>query len=161
MSITIGGILKYQSQKGLALLECDLGKFIINDSKLNDLPCGNHEGLFEINKVAPFAQATDRGLVLEIAAELVRFALVNPLPKKEDTIANKKHQQDIFNTYEQKASDNCFKENDSELFEYLWPLGDSVKLDFTIDRDTLRKQTARLRELGYSFNKDQQVWLKN
>jgi len=47
---------------------------------------------------------------------------------------------------------------DATLFGLLWPLGDSVKLDSTIDRRALRAQIARLGELGYALDFKTQEW---
>ena len=44
------------------------------------------------------------------------------------------------------------------MFGLLWPLGESVKLDSTIDRRTLRAQIARLGELGYALDFKTQEW---
>lgn len=49
-------------------------------------------------------------------------------------------------------------DKDAALFGLLWPLGDSVRLDSTIDRRALRAQVARLRELGYEMNVNTQEW---
>lgn len=48
--------------------------------------------------------------------------------------------------------------DDAALFGLLWPLEDSIKLDSTIDRRTLRAQIARLGELGYSLDFKAQEW---
>lgn len=53
---------------------------------------------------------------------------------------------------QQSASD------DEVLFEMFWPLGDQVRLDSTVDRVVLRKQCARLKELGYTFSSKSQIW---
>jgi len=50
------------------------------------------------------------------------------------------------------------EEGDVALFGLLWPLGDSVKLDSTIDRRALRAQIARLGELGYALDFKTQEW---
>jgi hypothetical protein len=47
---------------------------------------------------------------------------------------------------------------DAALFGLLWPLGESVRLDSTIDRRVLRTQTARLGALGYQFDFKSQQW---
>ncbi|MFT3803476.1 MAG: DUF3275 family protein [Burkholderiaceae bacterium] len=47
---------------------------------------------------------------------------------------------------------------DVALFGLLWPLGETVKLDPTIDRRTLRLQCTRLSKLGYSFDATLQQW---
>jgi hypothetical protein len=50
------------------------------------------------------------------------------------------------------------EDGDAALFGLLWPLGESVKLDSTIDRRTLRAQIARLGELGYALDFKTQEW---
>lgn len=55
------------------------------------------------------------------------------------------------------ASDNP-DSDDAALFSILWPLGESVKLDATIDRRTLRLQVARLSQLSYVFDATAQQW---
>jgi Protein of unknown function (DUF3275) len=49
---------------------------------------------------------------------------------------------------------------DVELFGTLWPLGQVVKLDATVDRRVLRQQIKRLGTLGYEIALDQQWHLK-
>jgi len=47
---------------------------------------------------------------------------------------------------------------DAELFGLVWPLGQSVKLDPTVDRALFRRQVSRLKELGYRFQAPTQTW---
>ncbi|WP_321897046.1 DUF3275 family protein [Burkholderia cepacia] len=47
---------------------------------------------------------------------------------------------------------------DAALFGPLWPLGDIVKLDATVDRRVLREQRDRLGALGYAFAPLSQDW---
>lgn len=49
-------------------------------------------------------------------------------------------------------------EADADLFGTLWPLGDVVRLDATVDRLTLRQQRDRLNALGYTFQPLSQEW---
>jgi len=49
---------------------------------------------------------------------------------------------------------------DAELFGLLWPLGETVKLDATVERLTQRKQVERLKALGFVLDFKQQLWLK-
>jgi len=49
---------------------------------------------------------------------------------------------------------------DAQLFGLLWPLGETVKLDATVDRLTQRKQVERLKALGFVWDFKQQLWLK-
>ena len=48
--------------------------------------------------------------------------------------------------------------DDAALFGALWPLGDVVKLDATVDRRVLRQQRDRLGVLGYEFAPLSQDW---
>ena len=47
---------------------------------------------------------------------------------------------------------------DAALFGALWPLGDVVKLDATVDRRLLRQQRDRLGAMGYEFAPLSQDW---
>jgi hypothetical protein len=49
-------------------------------------------------------------------------------------------------------------DDDITLFGALWPLGDIVKLDATVDRRVLRQQRDRLGALGYEFAPLSQDW---
>ena len=48
--------------------------------------------------------------------------------------------------------------DDAALFGALWPLGEIVKLDATVDRRVLRQQRDRLGTLGYAFEPLSQDW---
>lgn len=48
--------------------------------------------------------------------------------------------------------------DDATLFGPLWPLGDIVKLDATVDRRVLRQQRDRLGALGFEFAPLSQDW---
>ena len=50
------------------------------------------------------------------------------------------------------------QDDDATLFGALWPLGDIVKLDATVDRRQLRQQRDRLGALGYEFAPLSQDW---
>jgi Protein of unknown function (DUF3275) len=62
---------------------------------------------------------------------------------------------------EAPAAQNAANANDADdegLFGALWPLGDVVKLDATVDRRLLRQQRDRLGTLGYEFAPLSQDW---
>jgi len=56
------------------------------------------------------------------------------------------------------AAPGSAEDGDAALFGILWPLGESVRLDSTIDRRALRAQIARLGELGYALDFKTQEW---
>jgi hypothetical protein len=55
-------------------------------------------------------------------------------------------------------STSATEDDDATLFGALWPLGDVVKLDATVDRRALRQQRDRLGALGYEFAPLSQDW---
>ena len=57
-----------------------------------------------------------------------------------------------------EASAHADDGDDAALFGALWPLGDIVKLDATVDRRVLRQQRDRLGDLGYEFAPLSQDW---
>ncbi|ANX03904.1 DUF3275 family protein [Immundisolibacter cernigliae] len=56
------------------------------------------------------------------------------------------------------AATQTAQDEDATLFGALWPLGDIVKLDATVDRRVLRQQRDRLGVLGYEFAPLSQDW---
>jgi len=56
------------------------------------------------------------------------------------------------------AASGSTEDGDAAVFGLLWPLGESVKLDSTIDRRSLRTQIARLGEMGYALDFKTQEW---
>ncbi|KTB95150.1 hypothetical protein AO073_14930 [Pseudomonas syringae ICMP 11293] len=56
------------------------------------------------------------------------------------------------------AAPGSEEDPDAALFGPLWELGESVKLDSTIDRRVLRAQIARLGELGFVLDFKTQEW---
>jgi hypothetical protein len=57
-----------------------------------------------------------------------------------------------------KLASESATEDDVALFGALWPLGEIVKLDATVDRRALRQQRDRLAALGYEFAPLSQDW---
>lgn len=56
------------------------------------------------------------------------------------------------------ASASAAGDDDAALFGALWPLGEIVKLDATVERRVLRQQRDRLGVLGYKFAPLSQDW---
>jgi hypothetical protein len=52
-------------------------------------------------------------------------------------------------------------DDDAALFGDIWPLGDAVRLDPTVDRPVLRRQAARLKALGYHFQPLGRLWRRD
>ena len=49
---------------------------------------------------------------------------------------------------------------DAHLFGTLWPLGDTVKLDTSVNRPLFRRQKERIKALGYAFQASGQLWVR-
>ncbi|MGE8113848.1 DUF3275 family protein [Pseudomonas sp. NPDC086566] len=49
---------------------------------------------------------------------------------------------------------------DAELFGTVWPLGETVRLDTTVDRQRLRAQCTRLDQLGFTMDFKTQTWTR-
>ena len=58
------------------------------------------------------------------------------------------------------AASGSTEDGDAAVFGLLWPLGESVKLDSTIDRRALRAQIVRLGKLGYALDFKKQEWTR-
>jgi hypothetical protein len=58
----------------------------------------------------------------------------------------------------QASAATSTEREDAALFGTLWPLGDVVKLDATVERRVLRQQRDRLGTLGYEFAPLSQDW---
>ena len=65
-----------------------------------------------------------------------------------------KRRKDVY----KRQAPGSTEDGDAALFGLLWPLGESVKLDSTIDRRTLRAQIGRRGELGYALDFKTQEW---
>lgn len=57
-----------------------------------------------------------------------------------------------------ESSSTTANDDDAGLFGTIWPLGKTVRLDTTVDRQRLRAQCTRLGELGYVHDFKQQIW---
>lgn len=79
-----------------------------------------------------------------------------PIEVEPDPIDTDKPEPATTETEPESSTDS----DDKSLFGLLIPLGESVKLDPSVDRQVLRAQTVRLKELGYEFDAKCQTWKK-
>ena len=77
-------------------------------------------------------------------------------PKAKNKAQNPKEMP--FGMTEEELEQHADPHPDKALFGLLWPLGQEVRLDATVDRLTQRSQVARLRELGYEMDIKSQLW---
>ena len=147
-------------------LKCSLGRFYIKSFQLDSLAAGDYEGFFTLMKIDPCCHQHQGKFVLGLEAVIEKMAFTsqllseNPeasifkqtplLPEGEIFLENKSPLQAL-----QALND------DEKLFGELYPLLQSVKLDASQDRNTLRKQVNRLKEIGYRFDEKAQQWVSH
>lgn len=169
-------------------LTTHLGVFEVKDAELEQYPEGKYDGEFVIRYIYPKAYPTGGGMRFEIRASLDGMTLsgidklsrdeargfasqdVDPLDEELGTqpLATPTAAPDPEPATVQAvdttapaatvAAPSTPDSDDAALFGLLWPLGESVKLDSTIDRRTLRLQIARLGVLGYALDFKSQQW---
>lgn len=182
--ITLNGTLQVNTQ-GL-LLNCSLGRFIVNDARLKKLSAGKHDGFFEIQRIEPTVYQKSSQIQLGLLAVLKSFALKTA---SETMTASLNSQLDMFSEnvmVEEPIVDDAFSEADTEppqedsvsadaATEIINPileqnplltvdnsdLPDEIELDPTLPRDQLRQSITRLQSQGYRFEKNRQLWLKS
>lgn len=155
-------------------LRSEIGEFSLKDKLLDQYEEGTYEGMFVIERIFPSSYLAGNRVVTEIRAIVSHIELTtaemkpvevdtvepDPLeeekrdvapepPKSDDKDAKTEGndvQTDTSSSTEEKADDS-----DEALFGLLWPLGETVKLDATIDRVKFRKQRDLLKAMGYRF----------
>jgi len=162
-------------------LTADLGDFSVRSAELDQYPEGKYDGEFCISKIKKGSYETNSGYIVEIRATVDSMTLFGVEKLTKEDAKKLSHQEpdpmveemepDIAATPKQpvkakgqfgaktrKAKTTKSapeQENDEELFGILWPLGDVVKLDATVNRLILSKQIARMQALGYEIQLDQ------
>jgi hypothetical protein len=164
-------------------LATSIGEFVIKDAMLDQYKEGKYQGDFVITEISPSHYTYAGRLVVEIRAKLDSMSLddVDDLTSEDaDQIESKvqdpldeERQQPVkpksqppalddekpFGMEKEETDEAATEKNpDEALFGILWPLGDSVRLDVTVDRQTLRSQTKRLEQLGYALDFKTQCW---
>ena len=145
-------------------LHCELGELLVEDKKFSKLDGKKTYPIYftvEKLKVSLLAHCKyDKVVSLVVAAELQQWIFQDKSKSQKQTPSNN-DSSDLFSESAQ-SDDNSEQagrnEPDAQLFGELWPLGERVDLEPTNDRDLLRKQTDRLRALGYEFRQEQQCW---
>ncbi|MCK2120680.1 DUF3275 family protein [Pseudomonas aeruginosa] len=166
-------------------LTTHLGVFEVKDAELEQYPEGKYDGEFIIRYIYPKAYPTGGGMRFEIRASLDGMTLsgIDKLSRDEargfasqdvDPLDEELGTQPLATPTAAPAlvqasttaplgdttatASGSTDSDDAALFGLLWPLGESVKLDSTIDRRTLRLQIARLGVLGYALDFKSQQW---
>jgi hypothetical protein len=169
-------------------LATSIGEFVIKNAELDQYREGKYEGDFVITEIRPSTYNTSGRMVIEIRAHLGGMTLsnidhlsrdeANRLSPQEVDPIDEEAQRPVPSTSapaEAKAATSSdplvdttpfgadvpakpVTQDDATLFGALWPLGEIVKLDATVDRRLLRQQRDRLGALGYEFAPLSQDW---
>jgi hypothetical protein len=165
-------------------LATSIGEFVIKDAMLDQYKEGKYQGNFAIYEISPSYYTHGGRLVVEIRAKLDSMTLddvddltteeVDQIETKVQDPLDEERQQPAkpqaqplapdekpFGMEEEEATESeaaTEKSPDEALFGILWPLGESVRLDVTVDRQVLRSQTKRLEQLGYELDFKTQCW---
>ncbi|HSH28970.1 MAG TPA: DUF3275 family protein [Thiohalobacter sp.] len=123
-------------------LAADIGEFTVKRG-IEEFDPGNYSGEFTISRIYPASYVVGGRSIVEVRADLEAIALLDV-----DTTAI---DDDATTVEAEPDPDTPVPDADADLFGELWPLGAKVKLDPTVDRQILRRQATRLKELGYQF----------
>jgi hypothetical protein len=158
-------------------LVTDIGEFAVKDVMLDQYNEGRYEGEFGISRIFPSSYTAQNRMVIEVRAVLETMALaaieelpphteaplVEPDPIESEPPPTPKPEPEPESGHGAQvrdALDELLDDSDEKLFNTLWPLGPSVKLDTTVDRAMFRQQKDRLKALGYRFQPVGQTWLR-
>lgn len=169
-------------------LATSIGEFVIKNAELDQYAEGKYDGDFVITEIRPSTYTTSGRMVIEIRAHLGGMTLsaidalsrdeasrlspqeVDPIDEeasstdktppsvKSVTASNPLVDTTPFGADTPALAKSAPAHDDATLFGTLWPLGDVVKLDATVDRRVLRQQRDRLGALRYEFAPLSQDW---
>jgi Protein of unknown function (DUF3275) len=154
-------------------LDCTIGSFTVKDSSIEEFDEGSYSGDFVIEQIKPNSYFSSGRMVVEIRAKLNAIllrkdALPQPVapqhleqdPIEEDFIHSvyaAPSQEALLSAETTELGSNDFAE---KLFGILYPLGNVIKLDPTINRTLFRQQKETLKDKGYHFVASEQHWVK-
>lgn len=143
-SLTVRNIHGRNGTFNVGRLETEIGEFSVKDGIVEFDP-GQYTGEFTISRIHPAAYVIGGRSVIEVRAVVSSIALTDLDTSFEDSPEEPLNEPEP-ETQTEPPSD------DEKLFGEAWPLAETVKLDSTVDRNLLRQQVVRLKELGYVFS---------
>jgi len=182
--LTVKTIRGRNGDFNVGMLKVEEGEFSVKNTILDEYDEGKYDGTFMVSHIFPFSYVSYGKVVIEVRVNLHGFVLddveglseadnktiIDPDPVDELPQQEAGHQIIPFNEIKVSSDTTSDEHDDSkeiivsdidpdkELFGYLYPLGETVKLDKTVDRTLFRNQRTRLKEMGYKFNFQKQVW---
>ncbi|MEE9493028.1 MAG: DUF3275 family protein [Gammaproteobacteria bacterium] len=170
-NLTVRTINGRNGEFSVGRLITELGEFSVKDTLLDQYEEGSYEGEFGIGRIFPSHYLAGSRLVVEIRAVIEAVALagidygVEPeTPEVEHDPIHDKTETPVpvpVETEAKEAAELVTRDDDiAELFGILWPIGEKVVLDPTVDRALFRRQRDYLKDNGYSFQPIGQSWEK-
>ena len=182
--ITVPGKINIRTISGrfgdfnVGTLECSIGSFSVKDPAIDEFSEGVYTGSFVIESIKPDSYVASGRMVVEVRARLKGIMLDDELssPSEPESYEQDPLEQECqfkndvqapavpaaVETKAETSSPTTADEDDgSHLFGVLWPLGNVVRLDSTIDRLRLRQQKKFLQDNGYGFRVAHQHWIKD
>ncbi|MGO2241114.1 MAG: DUF3275 family protein [Halomonas sp.] len=155
-------------------LATSIGEFVIKDPQLEQFSEGQFSGEFLVLEIRPASYFAGGRLVVEVRARVGEMllsdngVLVSQSDKPHfdsseiDPLEEEASSHQVPETAPQNVPpvQNETNNPDMKLFGLLWPLGNTVKLDPTIERAIFRSQVSRLKDMGYQFQSKTQTWFK-
>lgn len=151
-----------------------IGQFAIKDALLDQYDEGRYQGEFGVSKIYPYSYLAGDRMVIEVRATLETLALeaidalpaepAEPLPEPDPIESERAPLPVLPPTPGAEPAaprgllDELLDDSDEKLFGTLWPLGDIVRLDTTVDRALFRRQKDWLKAHGYRFQPVGQTW---
>ena len=136
-------------------LVTDIGEFNVKEG-IKEFEPGQYTGQFAISRIYPAAYAFAGRYNVEVRATVVTIALTDMATQTDEPVEDPPVHEP-----EPEDAETEVPDEDATLFGDLWPLGDVVQIDPTVERPLLRRQASRLKELGYRFQPLGRVWRKD
>ncbi|WP_127476647.1 DUF3275 family protein [Sulfurivermis fontis] len=144
-SVQIRSITGRNGPFNVGRLNTEIGEFAVKRG-IEEFDAGVYSGEFTISRIYPASFVIGGRSIVEVRADVEAIALVDV-----DTTSDDEPVAAPVEPEPEPETAAALPDEDAELFGEIWPLGDKVKLDPTVDRSLLRKQATRLKELGYQF----------
>ena len=163
----------------------NIGEFSVKDPMLEQYSEGEYRGEFLISKIFPISYAWGGAVRVEIRAIIESVNIFDSqekampvTPEPDPLVIDEAQQPQKTSTDKPVESDkpehpgksdtkqqavSAEMTVDQALFGSVQVKncpGDEVKLDLTVDRQLVRQQRDKLRELGYAFDAKRQLWVK-
>ncbi|WP_020406839.1 DUF3275 family protein [Hahella ganghwensis] len=182
--ITLQGDLVVEKRSGrngdfnVAKIHTSIGKFSVRYSLLDQFEQGKYEGEFDVSQIraASFQLGNTGKILIEAVAQIdaIRITgaelgheelpdpVIDPGTDQACDVQNAKSEKKVATKRKAATSsrDSYADPAGESLFGHLWPLGSVVKLDSTVDRNTLRAQIKYLQDNGWSIDLKEQVFRK-